>query len=265
MELRFPLGIGDVLLAAAYYHSYYKDKMDRPTLVFNLSIIQQFRNGSTAYEIFIRRLITDLFPEEKILFVSDRNPVTHPDRLLPRSASYSLTSRLSLPPLPDFDFESSYTVLLTKIRIDGTRDYIYQNLDRIVAGLNEIPGQLVILGERKIASNLETQVHDVISIYNRLNHPRSLDLTQETLTNDPDYNMFLRDLSILHHAKRVIGIGFGGNFVMSLAFAREIVFLNTPGNEYAYFFHLDIPGMYIVDNIETFLSLIKEIDWKINS
>ena len=86
---------------------------------------------------------------------------------------------------------------------------------------------IVLLGEKKFGNTKEGNWHKIQTMYNELlelkknNHV--IDLTTESIINDLDYDLYIKDASIMHYAEYSICCGLGGHFCSSLAFAKNII------------------------------------------
>jgi hypothetical protein len=130
--------------------------------------------------------------------------------------------------LKPFLEDEGYTVVLTKVRIDGKnfRKEVFKRLPELCDRISCIEGKKILLGERTIKNTLEVSVHNIISMYDLLDKTKFVDMTEEELNITPNYDNFLRDISIIAGAKRCVGVGMGGNLCMCLTFSERILFLN---------------------------------------
>ena len=84
--------------------------------------------------------------------------------------------------------------------------------------------KIIILGEQNMINTKEANFHGIKTIYDELlllkNNNDIIDLTRNVIYNDLDYDNYLKDVSIIHHANYNIHFGLGGQFVSSLTFGN---------------------------------------------
>lgn len=219
------LGIGDILLLAGWF----KYKNYNGILLVSKHIIQFYRNGSEMYLNFILKLINAFLPNFRIELIEKEDQVISVNNFLEiEQCKYSDLSLRNFLPVKKNNtiLEDEYVVLFTKYRIDGKNDLdkFKGYIPELVEIIKLINYKIVLVGEREIEENFETKYHDVSSLYNSLKDHVYLDLTEQTLTNNPNWDVFNRDIEIVKNAKCVIGFGVGGNLCISIAFAKRLIF-----------------------------------------
>ena len=85
------------------------------------------------------------------------------------------------------------------------------------------PIPIVLLGERNLVKKLPYAcIYSYCELLKQNN--TVIDLTEDSsLSIDPNFDQFCRDISIINSAKAVISLGYGGNFVMNLCFGKNIL------------------------------------------
>jgi len=87
--------------------------------------------------------------------------------------------------------------------------------------------KIIILGEKKMVNTKEANYQGIKTIYDELlllkNNNDVIDLTKNSIYNNLDYDNYLKDISIIHHANYNIHFGLGGQFVSSLTFGNNII------------------------------------------
>jgi len=261
------LGIGDILLLAGWF----KKNNYSGTLVISLEIIRVYRNNSMPYLNFILRLIKEFMPQFSIEF-GDKIEQTVSINNFIKSENWLKANDFKLGFPKSENLWGDYVVLFTKYRFDEEKSRIHFNnclpaLIEIISGLKK---KIVLLGEREISPNFETDYHKVSTLYEKLKPYASIDLTEKELTND--WNIFTRDVQIIQNAKCVIGFGLGGNLCMSIAFSQKFIFF-TETSSYKITeilakdssniltFDVDIFRNYLtrLDNIKTVAILINHL------
>lgn len=115
--------------------------------------------------------------------------------------------------------------------------------------------KILILGERKIANNKETEaIPTITTIYEECillkNNNDVYDLTEEVMYNTPDMTRFEKDIKIINNAKLNVGIGHGGQFCFNLLFSKKTLYFCPPG---LINFQIENPNINIVTNIDNFI------------
>ena len=217
------LGCGDLLLLKMIYEH---NKL-REDLCVNWEIIRRWRNNDRKYEAFVRQMLHHLLPEIRVHYVQQ---VTCKWDFLPHTyalGNVSLSKYFDVAPVYDF----KYIVIQTKCRADqgGFMKRHGPALRQFFSSwLSAFP--IVVLGEKAIGINTEIARIEVFSLYadimllgkQKQNQNQIIDLTVTELTNSPDFELYQRDVRILHNAETIIGFGVGGNMIMSAAFGTAM-------------------------------------------
>lgn len=205
MQIR--LGIGDILIFRA-------STTEEPLIEINKSIIREYRNDSNDYFIFIEKLIKHLFKNVSII-----------DE--PAYIDYNIDN-VNNDISKYFEFEKNdenYICLHTKLRVDDEIEEFNKNKNQFCEIINDLPFEKVyIVGERIISENFETKYHSHSTIYPAINNKKYIDKTVHTLNNNPLWEQFIKDLSLIKNANMNIGIGLGGNMVMSTLLNKNNAF-----------------------------------------
>lgn len=158
--------------------------------------------------------------------------------------SFKLDINIILPKYPIDD----YIIFHTKLRL-----YPYQKSDDYSLVKKQILNfcksfkckyKIIILGERNMASSLESKTLGITTIYNELlslsTHNNIIDLSEDNIYDNLNYNNFKKDIGIIKDAKYNIHIGIGGQFSFSLLFSDNIIhycinlYNNTDNRNIAY-------------------------------
>ncbi|AYV84298.1 MAG: hypothetical protein Hyperionvirus21_32 [Hyperionvirus sp.] len=256
-------GIGDIIIMKQIYdHFKLKNK-----IIFNLNLIATYRENKLEYVKFIRWFIERLFGTHNISYINDtsHNLVEFHNYFIKEDALRSIQHYFNLDPIDNFS--DDYIIFHSKCRFDydnWTFTSIYK--PKIIAFLSNFKSKykIVILGERVMSSNYETRVHNMESIYNELmllkNNNIVIDMTEQELANTPSSEIFQRDIKIINQAKVNIGVGFGGNFVITTAFSKKLEFF-IGGLTHAYFdniINLNNTNYRLHNNIDQFLASIQQ-------
>jgi hypothetical protein len=92
--------------------------------------------------------------------------------------------------------------------------------------------KIIILGERYMPRNFETDVHQITTIYNELLELKSnnniLDLSVDNIYDNLNFENYCKDISIIHNAKTNILVGHGGQWVNSIIFGKGMIEFTQP-------------------------------------
>lgn len=206
MQIR--LGIGDILIFRA-------STTEEPLIEINKSIIREYRNDSKEYFIFIEKLIKTLFKNVSII-----DEPSYTDYEI-NNINNDISKYFKLNEITD----KNYICLHTKLRVDDEINEFNNNKNSFAEIINNIPSdKIFIIGERVISENFETKYHSHSTIYPLINNIKYIDKTVETLNNNPSWEQFITDLSLIKNAKMNIGVGLGGNMVMSTLLNKNNAF-----------------------------------------
>jgi hypothetical protein len=91
---------------------------------------------------------------------------------------------------------------------------------------------IVILGEKTVATNYQTTLHNMNTIYNEVivlkNNNNVIDLTVDDIYDNLSFENYCKDVSIIHNAKTNILIGNGGQYCNSLFFGKSLIAYTYP-------------------------------------
>jgi hypothetical protein len=142
--------------------------------------------------------------------------------------------------------------------MDNFNDCFLQELNSFFSNF-KTSKKILLLGEKKIEKNLETNIHKIISLYDNLlllnNNNIVIDLTNEFLTSGNDnYNDFLKDIEIINKAVCNITFGIGGSFSICNCFSKKIIsfipFLNHTNRYYKNINEINEINNCVVGSIE---------------
>jgi len=244
-EIEVAIGIGDLLQYSAFI---IVNKLYNLTLLLNTRILNNYRNGSSDYKIFVEWLLNKL--DIKFKWVDGGNPISLETLIGEYNINNFILSNKIF--INKFSFDNSliseylqgkslpekYIVLHTK----GREFYDYDGAKLFLEKFrSKIP--IIIIGEREVSANLfETQVLNIKSLYKIFietlpEHNTVIDLTANLdldLQLNPTTDIFERDLSIINNAECNIVFGCGGNLAMSYCFSKKLIAYVGCANQYIY-------------------------------
>lgn len=139
-----------------------------------------------------------------------------------------------------------FIIFHTKLRLNKNYDCnkIKEHLDIFFSGFKIKKFNIILLGEQKFKSNLESSVHDITTIYSELlklynyNSDKILDLTKEYIYNELNYDEYKNDICLIHKAKYNICYGQGGQLCSALLFGKCIFY--NPIDEEHFFQNMNL-------------------------
>lgn len=153
-----------------------------------------------------------------------------------------------------------YLVFNTKLRFINNYDYITlrKNLEIFFKNY-KTKYIIVLLGEQHFGYTNEGCIHNIQTMYDELlqlkNNNNVIDLTTKTIINNLNYELYVKDISIMHYAKYSICCGVGGHFCSSLAFAQNTITYNDNVN-----FNTDnVIDMQLCKDFDDYLSILTSI------
>lgn len=163
---------------------------------------------------------------------------------------------------------SDYIIFHTKLRhdrlMDRCHEEIFDNLKYFLSNFVSSK-KIILLGERTIGKNFETITHNTKSLYDLLlllqNNNCVIDLTHDVLTcGNPDFDIFLSDIQLIHDAVCNITFGIGGPFSICKAFSKNnISFIpfydSSPGKNIID--QMNLVDYTIVDNMNDFKNTLE--------
>ena len=224
-------GIGDILLIFLLINN----KLISGPLYFNLSIIidnPYTLNNPTNQLEFKLQLLNKICANDKIIFYYDKNTTCTSNWVskLSNITNFNVMHKY-------FDlvnpFEQEYIIFHTKCRF--TNNFNYSDLKermQIFCKNFKTNYKIIILGERYMPRNFETDVHQITTIYNELLELKSnnniLDLSVDNIYDNLNFENYCKDMSIIHNAKTNILVGHGGQYCNSIIFGKGMIVFTEP-------------------------------------
>lgn len=212
----YRLGIGDILITKMVFDNHnlnHKFKIYKP-------FIQDYRENSEEYLNFIIQLSKKLFKQDTIEVVFSHESIFDNTKYKIEDLDLSKYFKIKK------EIDEDYLVFHTKIRLDGeSKAFLSEQKQAFNSFLKNFKTskKIVLLGEREIPDKFNQNV-----IYKDLlvlkDNNDIIDLTEEKMITSPKWELFERDVSIIHNADLNIGIGYGGNMVISSAFSDKNCF-----------------------------------------
>ena len=251
-------GIGDILLNILLI----RNNIKKIPLYFNLNIyinnVIVINNPLNSFK-FKLSLLNKICETNDIVFYNDN--------INDYSCEYKLNEITNFKALHtyftfDTKFDKEYIIFHTKCRFQGEFDYNNLKLEIIKFAKNFKTNYLiVILGERIMPSNFETDYHKITTVYNELlnlkHNNNVLDLSIDNIYDNLIFDNYCKDMSIIYNAKTNIIFGHGGQYCNSIVFGNGmIVYTNK---ELCLNFNLNLfenNNNYLLFNINTFFDKI---------
>ncbi len=234
------IGIGDIFLYYSYFINNHYNIM-----VLNSNLILSHRNNSLDYKLFIEKLLNDLnikFIWQKLnrhdtsLYFYDK--IT--DLSIVPNANKNLSNIFNI----NIELPEKYIVIHTKFRLDINSIYNLKNIEKFMTDY-KCNYPIILIGERNTTDNLENKLLNVQNIYNILLKLFTNNIvydytTSINLQDNPNYDLFKKDLTIIKNAEINIIFGIGGNFVISSILGKKtIAYIDNLDNEFkSVFYHL---------------------------
>lgn len=240
LEVMLNCGIGDVILTRNILDGV-KHQYNKINITPSNQIINQYRNGDKNFKNFIFSFMKTMFNSKPYsVKLNQKYPRfscmdnIYQDIIVSDESKYSIktySDELCIgDPLPISD----YIVISTKVRgapllNDFDTFYKKQFIDTLLKLCDKY--KIVILGEREILNNVEYRhigPQRIYCIYNDLikvllNTGQVIDMTiSGNEASMPSLKKIQQDCLIMNNAKNVISMGFGGNFILTLASAKAI-------------------------------------------
>lgn len=159
-----------------------------------------------------------------------------------------------------------YIIFHTKLRLNNNFNYnnIKKKLNNFFSQLKIKKFNIILIGEKIFPQTFEKNLHGITTIYQELlklynhNSNKILDLTQEIIYNELDYNNYKNDLYLIHKTNYNICYGQGGSLCSSLLFGKTIFFdpidekyffknLNLYNSGHRYFKNIDMMNKYLLE------------------
>ena len=232
MELTPCIGIGDLLILKMVCLS---DGLVIKKINLSTKLLNTYRQYPDRFYQFLQNFIKCLFPDT-IVTKTDNNFIVFQLNKYKIKTPYiydQLQHQRSLVE-PKRTIEQPYIVFHTKVRLERYPDrFAKQDLPKLEDAIKTFHTKktIVLMGERVIESCYEQRVLGITSLYNVLKKLGGsvIDLTKEVLySGNPDYDDFLRDLEVIHHADLNITFGIGGPLNICQAMSqRNLAFVGV--------------------------------------
>jgi hypothetical protein len=223
------IGIGDILLVL----SLLKNNIIASPVYINLSIFIENPyklNNITNCVKFRMELLNKISSLDEVIFFKD-NDITYTNwQIQLRNLKtydklqqyFDLTRRIQ-----NEKSENKYIIFHTKCRF--FKDFDYANLKTNLKTFFKqfkTDYKIILLGEKNIPNNFETECHGITTIYEELlelnKNNTILDLTIDNIYDNLNFENFCKDISIVHNAETNILVGHGGHYCNSILFGKNI-------------------------------------------
>ena len=217
------LGIGDLLIAKMI-SVHQKMEVDRVNVP--LSFVKSHRANPDNYLSFLGRFIPFLWPGATI-----SHEEIQPIRVTAFDIDKCYIGDYLGMGVPRSSIDGDYLVVHTKVRLDNCMGNFYaRDLPLIKKWASEFKTNktIIIMGERTIEANLETNKHQIISIYNQLKRLESknvvVDMSHDVLySGNSNFEDFLSEVATINQASDNVCFGIGGAFNMCMAFSQSVL------------------------------------------
>lgn len=220
-------GIGDILMTRLIFDTVGIN----PVIYYNEKITETYRDNNTDHTVFVCKLFSHLFGDKFKLFYHDDIRLFYYHFQYDFNIDCINLKKWFPVELEHIPTNEQYIVFHTKVRIDATMETFNNSTRGELARYfqeKKFNKRVVILGERSVDKNIEQQVHEQSNIYSELlmltNHNDIIDMTVDHCYNSPNFETFIRDLSIIQNADHVYGCGWGGYFAMTWAVSENYSF-----------------------------------------
>jgi len=220
------LGIGDLLILKMIQIS---NNLVINCININHDLIKQFCENYEQKIKTITKIIQLLFPDTA--YYINNHPINF-DSII---KTYKIKQTYMYDHINTVNFinikneHSDYIIFHTKLRHDTLIARFHKEI------MNELrhflsnfasSKKILLLGERSVGKNLETRTHGTTHLYDVLlllkNNNCVIDLTHDVLTcGNPDFNIFLHDVQLVHNASCNITFGIGGPFNICKSFSKN--------------------------------------------
>lgn len=219
-------GIGDILLIFLLINN----KLISGPLYFNLSIIidnPYTLNNPTNQLEFKLQLLNKICANDKIIFYYDKN-ITYTGNWVYKLIN--ITNYNAMHNYFDFinPFEQEYIIFHTKCRF--TNNFNYSDLKKCMKNFCKnfkTNYKIIILGERCMPRNFETNIHNITTIYDELLELKTnnnvIDLSIDNIYDNLNFENYCKDMSLIHYAKTNIVVGNGGQYCNSIIFGKGMI------------------------------------------
>jgi hypothetical protein len=138
--------------------------------------------------------------------------------------SFCLKTKLDI---PNFD-DTNYIIFHTKLRLTiGSNYKEVKNNIREFCKKFKTEYRIYILGEQNMSVTEESKILGITTIYEELlllkSNNEVIDLSIDNIYENLNYSNYKKDIGIIRNAKSNIHFGVGGQFSLSLLFAKNIV------------------------------------------
>ena len=217
-------GIGDILFNKLLI----ENSIKKIPLYFNISIYSEntniINNCMNSFQ-FKLKLIEHICKNDDIIFYNDKN--------INYNCDYKLNKITNFKALHKYftfnnSFDKEYIIFHTKCRFISNFNYNNLKLEIQKFAKNfKTKYLIIILGERTMPSNNETNAHKITTIYDELlnlkHNNNVLDLTIDNIYDNLDFDNYCKDISIIYNAKTNISVGHGGQFCNAIIFGNGMI------------------------------------------
>lgn len=262
LEIKTCAGMGDLILTYSILEQI-KHNYSDIRICPDYNLLKQYRAGTIECINFTRdfaKLIFNTYPYNVIdhLDLFYLNPEEISNKFSVKTKFVDLSDKLCGTSNLNID---NYIVINTKVRDFSQRSFhvLKPKLTKILSSTNK---KIVLMGERKLGTNLEAKHNNIYTIYDFLKPFCHIDLTEEVLLDYPNINKLRTDLAIMRDAKCVINFGVSGTVILSMATANVVAGLrNTTPSFISNFFVKDTVSKnnnkVITDNTNEFISFLE--------
>jgi hypothetical protein len=247
MEVSYHLsqiGLGDLIFFCSHVLKHHNPG-DKIYIKLNQYVLENYKNKSENYKNFCYRFLNHVLYQFQIINYEHHNNQHLNDWVVNRfNFNENLKDTLIFENIKNvlfgdsFDSNSSdYVVLFTKVR-----DYNYKNFEKISVPffekINNLNHKIVLLGEKQILyegeyklGNGELKSEMIYSLYDeflkKINSNKIIDLTTDILNEETiDLDRIIQELDIISKSKKILSIGCGGFFCLSI-FSEKLLNLSN--------------------------------------
>lgn len=222
MEISPALGIGDILLTKMIDIS---NDIGIKKIIMCYENVKANRENPDLLFNFYKKLMPLLFPSTECIIVYNKH--MRPEYLRPSIKKMYIHDDIKIPQ-SQLKY-NNYIVFHTKIRMEGCMtEFINSDIKLLENFCQTFKSNhtIIIMGERVVERNCESQMHNIISLYDilmKLNKSNNvIDLTHEKLYSGNDnFDNFIDEVEIINKASYNITFGWGGPFMLCNAFSKN--------------------------------------------
>lgn len=257
-------GIGDIL----YNELLIKNRITQAPLYINLACYidnPYLLNNPLQNFTFLLKLLSFFNDESDIIFYYDKNisSTKWENKLHCIKDNSILQKNINFVNL----FDTEYIVFHTKCRFTGSFNYseLKQNVYTFSKNF-KTKYKIIIWGEQIMPHNLETDVHNIQTIYDELQELKHnndvLDLSQKNIYDNQDFDNYLKLLNLYNKSKTNIIFGMSGATLAStICFGNHtIAFIGDYWHDMDYIFNNNdlCNNIELCENYNVFFNLIEK-------